>query len=158
MKRFLILTLSLFFVFPALSRAEDFLGAPLIPGGKILKKTEHRLAMEVKMSHDQAVAFYKNALKGQKDIKIREWKEETYIEDDGNRAWHSISIPKGEGSNITIAIKKDSWTWIISTLVIRYIGVFVVLMVIFISISISGKIVSGVIKKAEARKKAAESA
>ena len=106
------------------------------------------------ISHDDAVAFYKSALEGQEDIKYREWKDATYIEDDGKRPWHSVTISKGEKVKTTITIAKDSWTWIIGTLVLRYIGVFVVLLVLYVGIYISGNIISKTIKKMEIKKAA----
>lgn len=154
MKRCLLLSVILFLVFPGISSGDDFPGLPLIPGSKVIEKTEALLVMEANMSHDQALDFFKNVLKDEKDIKIREWEEMTYIEDDGNRPWHSISIPRGEERKITVTIKKDSWAWILSTLTLRYIAVFVVLMIIFLSISVSGKIVSGAVNRADAKKKA----
>jgi len=131
--------------------AEQFLGVPIIPGSKIVKKVDNkRLEFVVNMSHDQVLKFYKNALKGLKDIRIREWKDSTYIEDDGNRKWHSIDIarlPTREG--IKVVIKKDSWTWILGTLVLRYVGVFVVLMILFIALSISNKIIHWMVTRME---------
>jgi len=47
---------------------------------------------------------------------------------------------------------KDNWTWIIGTLLLRYIGVFVVLMVLFLGMSASGKIIFSYMKKIEEKK------
>ena len=154
MKRCLLLPVLVILLFPGILTGDDFLGLPLVPGGKVIDKTEALLVMESTMSHDQALEFFKNVLKGDKDIKIREWEASTYIEDDGARPWHSITIPKQEAEKITITIKKDSWGWIISTLTLRYIAVFVVLIIIYASILVSGKIVSTAIKRAEEKKAA----
>ena len=137
--------------------AEDFLEAPVIPDGTEIKKTGARLELKIALSHDEVLSFYKEALKGFENIKFREWKDATYIEDDGNRPWHSITISKGEQKETHIIIVKDNWTWIIGTLLLRYIGVFVVLMVLFLGMSVSGKIISRSMKKIE-EKKTAESA
>jgi hypothetical protein len=142
MKNYLYIFLVLSLIIPVSINAEDFLGAPLVPGGTIIQKTEKQLELKTELSHAEALAFYKEALKDFKDIKFREWKEATYIEDDGNRPWHSVTISKGGNSGTTIVIMKDSWTWIIGTLVLRYIGVFVVLLVLLIGMSISGAIIS----------------
>jgi len=135
--------------------AEDFLEAPVIPQGTEIKKTDARLELKIGLSHNEVLSFYKGALKGLDNIKFREWKDATYIEDDGNRPWHSITISKGDQRETQIIIVKDNWTWIIGTLLLRYIGVFVVLMVLFLGMSFSGKIISGSMKKIE-EKKAAE--
>jgi hypothetical protein len=152
MKNIVLVLMVLFLVFPGYSNAEDFLGAPVIPEGEVIQKTDSRLEMKIGLSHDEVLGYYKEALKEGKDIKFREWKDATYIEDDGKLAWHSITISKREGSETSVVIMKDNWTWIIGTLILRYIGVFAVLLVLFLGMSVSGKIISGVVKKAEAKK------
>ncbi len=137
--------------------AEKFLGAPVVPGGKTLNKTDARLELKTDLSHDELVAFYREALKDFKDIKFRQWKDATYIEDDGNRPWHSITISKTNNRGESVLIIKDNWTWIIGTLVLRYIGVFVVLMILLLGMSVSGKIISSTVKRMEARKQTGES-
>jgi hypothetical protein len=140
---------------PPFSGAEDFLGAPLIPGGKTIKKTDSRLEFNSGMVHDEALAFYKEALKDFRDIKFRDWKHATYIEDDGNLKWHSITISKEHDRATNVVIVKDSWTWIIGTLILRYIGVFVVLILLLFGMSLSGAIISRWVKKVEAKKEGA---
>ena len=63
-----------------------------------------------------------------------------------------MEVQSMSGKGTTVTIVKDNWTWIIGTLVLRYIGVFVVLMVLFLGLLISGRIISGVVKKTEAKK------
>jgi len=152
MKNITILLLAFCLCYPFSAGAEDFLGAPVVPQGKEIKKTDSRLELKTDLSHDEVVTFYKKALKNLKDIKFREWKEATYIEDDGNLEWHSITISKVDKEGTSVTIVKDNWTWIIGTLVLRYIGVFVVLMVLFLGLLISGRIISGVVKKMESKK------
>jgi len=108
--------------------------------------------MKTQLSHDEVVSFYRRALKDFENIKFRDWKDATYIEDDGKMPWHSITISKGEGQETSIIIVKDNWTWIIGTLILRYIGVFMVLMVLFLGMSISGRVISGFVKRIEGRK------
>jgi hypothetical protein len=155
MKKLTLLSLMILFIFcPLTSGAEKFLGAPVVPEGKALQKTSARLEFKTDLSHDEAVSFYREALKEHQDIKFREWKDATYIEDDGRLAWHSITISKGDEKGSTVVIKKDNWTWIIGTLVLRYIGVFVVLLVLFLGMAASGGIISRSVKKIEAKKAA----
>jgi hypothetical protein len=138
---------------PTLLQAEEFLGVPLIGNGKTLLKTKSRLEMESPLSHDEIVKFYETALKDLKDIKFRNWPDATYIEDDSNNPWHSITISKTQEKGMTsIVIMKDNWTWIIGTLILRFIGVFVVLLVLFAGMSIAGTAISRSIKKMEAKK------
>ena len=152
MKRLLFPILIFLFTGPALLCAEDFLGAPLVPGGEILQKTETRLEMKSHLSHDEIVEFYRQALKKHKDIKFRDWKEATYIEDDGKLPWHSITIAKQTKDEGNIVIVKDNWTWIIGTLVLRFIGVFVVLLFLMAGMYISGTIISRSVKRLEGKK------
>ena len=94
---FLILLL-----FPGISNAEDFLGAPVVSQGKENVRTDARLEMKTPLSHDEVVLFYKEQLKDVPDIKFRDWKDSTYIEDDGARPWHSITISKDDKDGATI--------------------------------------------------------
>ena len=151
MKKNMLLVLVLCLMFPAYSDAAEFLGAPVISPGETVKKTDVRLELNADLSHDEVVAFYREALKDFEDIKFRDWPDATYVEDDGNLQWHSITISKEDQDGTNIVIMKDNWTWIIGTLVLRYIGVFVVLIVLLIGMTISGAIISRSVKKIETR-------
>ena len=137
-----LLIVSVLLVHPSMTHAEDFLGAPVVPGGDVVQKSDSRLEYKTRLSHDKTVSFYHEALRGLPDIKIRDRKDATYIEDDGRLAWHSIMISKGGEGETTVVIMKDNWTWIMGTLVLRFVGVFVVLLVVFLGISLSGSITS----------------
>jgi hypothetical protein len=152
MNKTVFLFLVWFLTLTSYSEAKDFLGAPVVPQGKTINKTDARLEVKTRLSHDEALSYYREKLKGYEDIKFRDWKDSTYIEDDGKLAWHSITISKGEINETTVVIMKDNWTWIIGTLVLRYIGVFVVLLVLLLGMSISGRIISRSITKIEVKK------
>ncbi|MBW2351933.1 MAG: hypothetical protein JRF51_01745 [Deltaproteobacteria bacterium] len=145
----LIVLIGVLILFPLLASGEDFLGAPVIPGGKTVDKTDVRLELNLPMSHDEVVSFYREALKDFENIKFREWRDATYIEDDGKMLWHSITISKGGGDKTKVVILKDNWTWIIGTLVLRYVAVFGVLMLVFLGMALSGSIISRSVKKKE---------
>ena len=148
------LLLLIFLIFPAVSNAEDFLEAPVVSQGKENLRTDARLEMKTPLSHDEVVLFYREQLKEVPDIKFRDWKDATYIEDDGALPWHSITISKDDKDGATIVIVKDNWTWIIGTLVLRYIGVFAVLMILLVGMLVSGKIISAFVRRTEAKKAA----
>jgi hypothetical protein len=156
MKKHLPLLLTFFLLLPAPVMAKDFLGAPLMPGGKTLQETDSRLEMTVPQTHDQVLDYYKNALKKFQDIRIRNWADSTYIEDDGNLPWHSITISKQTGNETQITIVKDNWTWIVGTLLLRFIGVFVVLMILFLAMKGYGYIISRSVARLEEKKAAAK--
>jgi hypothetical protein len=145
---FMVLLFLVVAIGPAVSWGEDFLGVPLMPEGKTLLKTKKRLEMLTSASHDEVVGFYKKALSDMEDVKFRNWADATYIEDDSNRRWHSITISKEPREGMThIVIVKDNWTWIIGTLVLRFIGVFVVLLCLFGGMAIYGAILSRTAKQ-----------
>lgn len=153
MKKITLCMLVLFLACPPVLRAGEFLGAPVLPQGKIVSKTKSRLEMKVPVTHDEILAYYREALKDSKDIKYREWKEATYIEDDGKLPWHSITISREEkGGTTTVVIMKDNWTWILGTLILRYLGVFVVLLLLLVSITVSGAVISRSVAKLDSRK------
>ena len=154
MRNFVLLLLILFLFFPAFSSAEDFLGAPVIPQAKVIQKTDARLELKTELSHDETVTFYRKVLKEYQDIKFREWKDATHIEDDGKLAWHSITLSRKDKKGTTVVIVKDNWTWIIGTLVIRYIGVFMVLATLLLAMSISGRIIPRFVNKTKTTKTA----
>ncbi|HNR11880.1 MAG TPA: hypothetical protein PKM59_01040 [Thermodesulfobacteriota bacterium] len=125
--------------------ADDFLGVPLIPNATMFSRSDTRAELGTSLSHDEAFSFYKEYLEGKEDIQIRDWEKATYIEDDGSLPWHSITIEKQPVQGMTrVTIAKDSWTWIIGTLVLRFIGVFVVLSILYGGLVVSGAILSRV--------------
>jgi len=150
MKRMMLLTVILAIglcgsVF-AQQTGEDFLGAPVIEG-KVISKTEGRLEIRTPLSHDEALAFYKKQLEGMEDIRYRNWPDQSYIEDDSNRPWHSVTIDKESENGTKVVIMKDNWTWIIGTLILRYVAVFVVLLVLLVGMTVSSKIITKAEKK-----------
>jgi hypothetical protein len=151
MKKYLYIFIALSLFISVSTNAEDFLGAPLVPGRSVIERTEKQLKFKTELSHPEALRFYKEALKDFKDIKYRDWKVDTYIEDNGNLKWHSIIISKKDTAGTTIVVTKDNWTWIIGTLVLRYIGVFVVLLFLLLGMTLSGAIISRSVKRREAK-------
>lgn len=142
-----------FIVFPHYLHAEEFLQAPVFPNVDVISKTDERLELKSNANHNDVLSFYQNVLKDLPDIKYREWKAATYIEDDGKLPWHSITISKTNQPGTRIVIMKDNWTWIIGTLVLRYVAVFVVLMVLFVGMNLSGTIISKSIRKPDNKTK-----
>lgn len=150
--RYVLALLALWSVAASVSWAEDFLGAPLPPGGKVVFSSENKLELHYPMSHDQILDFYRQHFKDNKNIRYRDWKLETYIEDDGALPWHSIRISKGlEETKVTVT--RDSWTWILGTLTLRFVGVFVVLLFLYAGMSAAGAVLSRVAKGPQALKR-----
>jgi hypothetical protein len=146
MKNGMILFFLAFFVMVSgtgYGKEEKFLGVPLVPGSKEISKSEDRAKMISPLSPEDTLQFYKKTFADLEDIKYRDWKDETYIEDDSNNPWHSVTISKREQEAGTkVVIVKDNWTWIIGTLVLRFLGVFVVLLCLFLGLSASGSVIS----------------
>jgi hypothetical protein len=139
MKRFLLLSVMVMILIPSVSRGEDFLGAPLPPGGIVVLRSESMLEKSYPLTYEEAIAFYKDALKGWEDIKFWVRKREIKIEEYNVRPWHSITIQKVDGGT-RITVRKDSWTWILGTLTMRFMGVFGVLVCLYIPLSIVGSV------------------
>ena len=153
MKKIILLTLIVCWIvsLSGWSRADDFLGAPVIPGGQQISKTKEKLELNSGKTHDEVLQYYKKALEQFNDIKYRNWNDATYIEDDGNLKWHSITISKDDANGALVVIMKDNWTWIIGTLILRFFGVFIVLLFLLVGMSISGAIISRSVKKMEGK-------
>jgi hypothetical protein len=156
MRPLILLIVTVCFLLPgpvaAQSVPEEFLGVP-VPEGELVNRSKKRLELMSPKSHDQLLGYYKEGFEGMEDIKFRNWTDQSYIEDNSNRPWHSVTIDKEPENGMTrVVIMKDNWTWIIGTLILRYIGVFVVLLVLLLGMTLSGKIISSRMEKAEAKK------
>jgi hypothetical protein len=134
-------------------KGPQWLGAPIMPDGKEVAKDSGRLATEYNLPYNKVLAWYQDALKNYPDARYRNWDEEMYIEDQGGSKWHAIKISKTGGDKTTVTIVKDNWTWIIATLFIRFTGVFIVLLVLWVFLNISTFIVLRFIRE---EKKAAQ--
>ena len=62
MKNIVRVLLVVLLVFPAYSNAEDFLGAPVIPEGEVISKTDSRLEIKTGLSHAEVLGYYREAL------------------------------------------------------------------------------------------------
>lgn len=133
--------------------------APIMPGGVIVKTESKSIVIDYEgMTYDQVLAWYKEALKSyryEKDkviveyTKYRNWEDQMYIEDQGGAKWHSIGISKNGGNKTTVKIVHDNWTWIFSTLLIRFAGVFIVLSFLWILLNINGFVMKRFFTKEE---------
>jgi len=139
-------------------KGPQWLGAPIMPDGTKVSERGGRYVTEYNMPYNQALAWYQEALKRYPDARYRDWKEEMYIEDQGAAKWHAIKISKTGGPKTEVTIVKDNWTWIIATLFIRFTGVFVVLLILWLCLNISGAIMLRVIKEEKAKQEPAASA
>lgn len=128
--------------------------APVMPGGTLVKTEDTSVVISYDLPYTQVLAWYKKTLENYKDEKYRDWQEQMYIEDQGGAKWHSIGISKDGGPKTTVKIVKDNWTWIFSTLFIRFAGVFAILIFLWILLSISNAIMKKIFAKAEANSKA----
>lgn len=137
--------------------AEESFQAPLLDGGKSIpgnNKGTINLVYE-NLAFKEVADFYKSELGDQSEIKWHKLvdQEKIVIYDWGNRKWHRINITdEGKGTGVLVTIRKDSWTWIIGTLIIRFIGVFIVLIVLMVALFISGKILPMIKEKQEPKK------
>lgn len=118
-------------------KGPQWLGAPIMPDGTKVKEESSRLILEYGLPYVKVFAWYKESLQKYPDARYRDWEEEMYIEDQGVSKWHAIRISKKDGPKTLVTIQKDSWSWIIATLFIRFTGVFVVLLVLWVTLNIA---------------------
>jgi hypothetical protein len=119
-------------------------GAPIPPGSQVDKTEDTAVYIRVNMPFDQVLAWYKEAMKSYKEpqfnvdwAKFREWSDQVYIEDQGNARWHSIGIVKGSGATTTVKIVRMNMTWVFSTLLIRFAGVFGILCTLWLLLNLN---------------------
>jgi hypothetical protein len=145
----------------AFAKGDPPWGAPVMPGGKIVKTEGTAIYFEYDQPYDKVLAWYRDALKDYRDkannidfTKYRDWKDQMYIEDQGAANWHSIGISKAPGPTTTVKIVRDNFTWIFSTLLIRFAGVFVVLCILWILLNINSAVMKKFFSKQPAKAKA----
>ena len=137
---------------PGLAHAQvpKYFDLPSVPDAEVVSKTATRVEVTTPLSHDEALEYYRQIVEQYGDIRYRDWTESTYIEDNGALTWHSITISKKASKGLTtVVISKDNWTWIIGTLILRFIGVFVVLIVLLGAMTLSGAITSRLFKASD---------
>jgi hypothetical protein len=145
----LLLFCSLIVIFCGYAYGDEFLGAPIMDGGEITKKTDSELEQVLPKSHGKIVAFYKDAFKDDHDISYRDRGNITYIEELGSKPWHSIIISPIDTHRTKVLIIRDNWIWTLKNLILPFAGVFLVLFVLYLATSICGAIFS---RKATTRK------
>ena len=154
MKKLIYVMVTLFLLTPVVSLAGGFLDAPLPPGeGKVVSRTDSKMEMSYALPYDQVLAYYKSTLKGS-DYAFRNRPNATYIEEYTAKPWHSILVTKVAYGSTTVTVTKDSWTWIVGTLTLRFFAVFIVLICLYIPLSILGI----VMKRLDTKKAALKSA
>ena len=148
MKKLLVLCVSLLILgLPGHTLAEEFLGVPIMPGGRVVTSTRSVDKRVYNVSYEKALSYYQEVLKDAQDLKLRDRKTEVTIEDNGRQSWHRISISKNSSKESDVTITKDSWTWILGTLTLRFIGVFVVLMILYLCMKFEMSLIARWVRK-----------
>jgi len=151
MKKLMMFSILSFLTMAAPVLAGDFLGAPVRSGGETFRSDTSLLEMRYHLPQEEIIQFYRDALKDQEDLVYKDRGESLEIEDHGKRAWHKIVIETTETGELGVTITKDSWTWIMGTLAIRFVGVFVVLLIVYLGMGASTWIITRSIKAVEAK-------
>lgn len=105
------------------------------------------------ISLSEIKAFYGNLFKDDETISWQNPKrfKGLLINDWGSKKWHCISVVDKGPNDIEITVMRDSWTWIIGSLAVRFVGVLIVLSILMVALYLSGSL----FKMGEDRKKAA---
>jgi hypothetical protein len=121
----------------------DFLGAPLPEGGRMIVETGRRTQAVYQESLQAVSDFYRRSFKDKDaDLKFKEKPGRLRIEDFGNQRWHAIVIEEQADHSVSVTVTKDSWGWLLTTLALRFLGVFVVLMVLLIAVSAAAAVIT----------------
>ncbi|MFH1138992.1 MAG: hypothetical protein V1816_23175 [Pseudomonadota bacterium] len=148
MKKIIFVVAVFLMSLPGLGSAADFRGAPLMDQGRVTSESETEIQVAYQRPVAELVEYYRGIFQAQPgSVKFRDRGGESRFEDYEGRAWHKIVITEGPDNTAVVTVTKDSWTWIITMLVLRFMGVFVVLLVLFIAVSFSTKIVSLLLAK-----------
>ncbi len=137
------------FILCSYTYAGEFLEAPVMDGGEVIKKTDSEQEQIYPRNHEKILAFYKYAFKDDHDISYRTRGNLTYIEELGLKPWQTIIISPIDAHWTKVVIMRDNWIWTLKNLILPFAGVFVVLLVLYVATSISGAIFS---RKARTRK------
>jgi hypothetical protein len=121
--------------------AEEFLGAPVMPGGTTVRSGKVVLEKSYDLPAAQVLDFYKGILKDVQDLKYWERSDRVEICEYGNQPWQKIVISENVKGQTLVVIEKDSWTWILGTLTIRFVGVFVVLVVLYGAMAVATRLI-----------------
>jgi len=115
--------------------------APVPEGGNLIsgKETNKEIYIYNNTTLAEIDKFYKNTFKDYPGLSRQKAESPKVISmnDWGNSKWHNITITDKDKDGIEIVITRDSWTWIIGTLVIRFVGVFIILATLMIFMFIS---------------------
>lgn len=144
MRKLIALVTLLLLLTAASAWAKEYLGLPLFDPGVAGKVDEMEFEATYPVAPEKVLEFYKKALEGEQDVRFREFGGNLLVEDFGARPWNKILIAKGDPAQAKVTITKDSWTWIIGMLSLRFMGVFTVLLVLFLAMAFA----TGMIKRA----------
>ena len=120
---------------PAL--AADFLGLPLPEGGAAVTSDSSTYKATYDLPAPELYKRFQETLKGEADIKQHELRGELLLEDFGARPWNKVIISAAGPAKSILTITKDSWTWIVGMLTLRFTGVFIVLLVLYVAMSLA---------------------
>lgn len=146
MKKLIAVFTLLFALASAQAWANEFLGLPLFDQGVAGKADEMEFEATYPVAPEKVLEFYKKALEGQQDIRFREFGGNLLVEDFGARPWNKVLIAKGDPAQAKVTITKDSWTWIIGMLSLRFMGVFTVLLVLFLAMALATNVIKRAVK------------
>ncbi|MBU2549124.1 MAG: hypothetical protein KKB20_11960 [Proteobacteria bacterium] len=137
MKKILTITALIWMLGTPAAGAADFLGAPVMSGGRTISQSERELKTGYGLPAARVADYYHQVFgDAGSSLKIRERGGQVWIEDFEARPWHKIVIESSPAGEAVVTITRDSWTWILTMLVFRFLGVFVVLLVLYLALSI----------------------
>ncbi|MFH1035537.1 MAG: hypothetical protein V1806_13595 [Pseudomonadota bacterium] len=133
MKKFIAMTALFIWALAAPALAEEFGTLPIMDGGQVVKSNENELIKEYNLAPQAVWEYYKGILSQDKEIRFTDRGHLYTIEDLGSRPWRRIAITKTQPDKTMMTVDMLTWKWIMIMLSLRFMAVFVVLLVLYLA-------------------------
>ncbi len=134
-------------IFCAPAWAEEYGTVVLMDGGKTISSDSEEMIMEYNASPQTLLEHFKSQFGEDKEIRFRDRGDMFTVEDMGSRPWRRIIISKAAPDKTTVTVNMLTWKWITIMLALRFMGVFIVLLVLFISMSLATNMIRRIVEK-----------
>lgn len=147
MKKLITLAVLLLWGVAVPALAEEFGTLPIMEGGRTLPiSNEDELVKEYNVAPEKVWNFYKGLLSEGKQIRFTDRGHLYTIEDLGSRPWRRIVITKTAPDKTEVTVAMLTWKWIIIMLTLRFMAVFVVLLVLYVATSLATSLLVRMVK------------
>jgi hypothetical protein len=146
MKKLIAMSALLLWALAAPALAEEFGTLPIMDGGRTVQASNSELVKEYDQAPEAVWQFYKGILGQDKEIRFTDRGHLYTIEDLGSRPWRRIAITKTQPGKTMVTIDMLTWKWIMIMLSLRFMAVFVVLLVLYMATSLGTSLLARVLR------------